>query len=689
MHYKWGQSQLSQLDGIENYDIGELLEKSATSRVHLGACRRGRIKGRQVAIRITSRFGANLNEKKYREVLDIERKLHHPAIVSLLSSFETQDMLYEVLELCPRGSLAQFIPRSYSGQLIRLDTDSPILQEPHLRGVLKTVIDAVVYTHQQGYTNFDLRPESILLTSDLCIKLSGFSTLEACKSEHCGLQNDPSTKYKIATDLWNVGVLCFSLVASQPMENLHSDWRLDLPSGISYELRDLLEGLLQPDSADRLPLRRLQSHPFFNPDLPIRSLSDLPLQASAPKSSYLTKDCVPFVVPQLRSCLEVESKRIKSDSVAHSKTRRCAMEVLVASSDTVKARNPLQGTNELSKPLISSRQKLSSLKDSGQTQQLSTCPNPNTIQDTRRLCAGPLPPQALRTPHGTIMIQRNGKVVVDLREGERARGRKGEKVLAISSDGENVEVYYEPHMGVPCLLKEATLITTPQDLPQDCKSMYLFATKYIDIVKRKSPLLVYNQIEARCSIMSNFPNPDIEVCVPNGPSYGKGVPLVPSTPAIRLRMSRQERTIEIATFRTTRSAKQADGSYYNGLATHSSEHVGGEWSKRVLPLANDERIDTTQLSPEEVSAIACLKNFLKLSQVLEAAVKGAESHLTLTSEFCTNQSADVSTSCILKVRKKGSIQEPLAVKSKSLSKMKPRLTGLGLPPRPRRLSMNR
>ncbi|KAG9056752.1 hypothetical protein FS842_009706 [Serendipita sp. 407] len=528
MHYKWGQSQLSQLDGIENYDIGELLEKSATSRVHLGACRRGRIKGRQVAIRITSRFGANLNEKKYREVLDIERKLHHPAIVSLLSSFETQDMLYEVLELCPRGSLAQFIPRSYSGQSIRLDTSSPILQEPHLRGVLKTVIDAVVYTHQQGYTNFDLRPESILLTSDLCIKLSGFSTLEACKSEHCVLRNDPSTKYKIAADLWNVGVLCFSLVASQPMEN-----------------------------------------------------------------------------------------------------------------------------------------------------------------DTRRLCAGPLPPQALRTPHGTIIIQRNGKVVVDLREGERARGRKGEKVLAISSDGEKVEVYYEPHMGVPCLLKEATLITTPQDLPQDCKSMYLFATKYIDIVKRKSPLLVYNQIEARCSIMSNFPNPDIEVCVPNGPSYGKGVPLVPSTPAIRLRMSRQERTIEIATFRTTRSAQQADGSYYNGLATHSSEHVGGEWSKRVLPLANDERIDTTQLSPEEVSAIACLKNFLKLSQVLEAAVKGAESHLTLTSEFCTNQSADVSTSCILKVRKKGSIQEPLAVKSKSLSKMKPRLTGLGLPPRPRRLSMNR
>jgi hypothetical protein len=52
--------------------------------------------------------------------------------------------------------------------------------------------------------------------------------------------------------------------------------------------------------------------------------------------------------------------------------------------------------------------------------------------------AGRLPPQILRTQHGTINVRSSGSIIVDLREGERMKGRKGDFVLEVSSDGQNV-----------------------------------------------------------------------------------------------------------------------------------------------------------------------------------------------------------------------------------------------------------
>jgi hypothetical protein len=51
---------------------------------------------------------------------------------------------------------------------------------------------------------------------------------------------------------------------------------------------------------------------------------------------------------------------------------------------------------------------------------------------------GVLPPQTFRTPHGTIVIQPSGSVLVDLREGERMKGRRGGVVLVVHSEGNMV-----------------------------------------------------------------------------------------------------------------------------------------------------------------------------------------------------------------------------------------------------------
>ena len=62
------------------------------------------------------------------------------------------------------------------------------------------------------------------------------------------------------------------------------------------------------------------------------------------------------------------------------------------------------------------------------------------------LTVGALPPQTFRTPHGTIIIQKSGSVVLDFREGERIKGHRGGVVLVVRSEG--TKVYSVPALQI-------------------------------------------------------------------------------------------------------------------------------------------------------------------------------------------------------------------------------------------------
>lgn len=63
---------------------------------------------------------------------------------------------------------------------------------------------------------------------------------------------------------------------------------------------------------------------------------------------------------------------------------------------------------------------------------------PKADVQTPLLRAGVLQPSTFRTVHGVITLQKSGSIIVDLREGERLKGRKGDTILCIRSDGGQV-----------------------------------------------------------------------------------------------------------------------------------------------------------------------------------------------------------------------------------------------------------
>ena len=121
----------------------------------------------------------------------IHQALCHPTILSLFSTFPAVDpdvesekhpqvrpgaptailTRYLVLEHCgPHGTLSTHLPR------LNLVSTSP-LEDMKIRGVVKTLADALTYLEKEGVVHRRLIPESIYITEDfriVSVELSSF-----------------------------------------------------------------------------------------------------------------------------------------------------------------------------------------------------------------------------------------------------------------------------------------------------------------------------------------------------------------------------------------------------------------------------------------------------------------------------------------------------------------------------------
>ena len=103
------------------------------------------------------------------ELVCHDRLGHHPNIVNLLHSFETQVHIYLVLEYCPMGDLYE---------AIRLGRGP--LETENVREFMLQLVRAVEHMHSKGLYHRDIKPENIFLAKDGSMKLGdlGLATSE-------------------------------------------------------------------------------------------------------------------------------------------------------------------------------------------------------------------------------------------------------------------------------------------------------------------------------------------------------------------------------------------------------------------------------------------------------------------------------------------------------------------------------
>ncbi|KAI8350063.1 kinase-like domain-containing protein [Mortierella sp. GBAus27b] len=225
-----------------------------------------------------------IREKKVKYV-NIEKntlyKLDHPGIVKLYSTFQDNQSLYYVLELCQHGELLTFIKRLGSFDVTCT------------KFYAAQILTAIEYVHNQGVIHRDLKPENILLDQRMYIKLTDFGTAKMLETSEDGTESDRASSFvgtaeyvspellkeKSAcksSDLWALGCIIYQLLAGRPPFKGHNEYQTfqkivhleySFPPGFPEAAKDLVERLLVHDPNQRLGannrIDQLKEHRFF------------------------------------------------------------------------------------------------------------------------------------------------------------------------------------------------------------------------------------------------------------------------------------------------------------------------------------------------------------------------------------------------------------------------------------------
>uniref|UniRef100_A0A672IMH9 Serine/threonine-protein kinase PLK4 n=1 Tax=Salarias fasciatus TaxID=181472 RepID=A0A672IMH9_SALFA len=137
------------------------------------------------------------------------------------------------------------------------------------------------------------------------------------------------------------------------------------------------------------------------------------------------------------------------------------------------------------------------------------------------LCASRLKPIRQKTKNAVVSILDSGEVCMELLKTLSGQERVKE-VLRISCDGSMVTIYQPnggkgfPVLDCPPAPPEDILICSYDDLPEKYWKKYQYASKFVQLVKSKTPKVTLYTKYAKVMLMENSPSADLEVCFYDG-----------------------------------------------------------------------------------------------------------------------------------------------------------------------------
>uniref|UniRef100_A0A8C1IUK8 BR serine/threonine kinase 2 n=1 Tax=Cyprinus carpio TaxID=7962 RepID=A0A8C1IUK8_CYPCA len=227
----------------------------------------------KVAIKIVNRekLSESVLMKVEREIA-ILKLIEHPHVLKLHDVYENKKYLYLVLEHVSGGELFDYLVKK--GRLTPKEA----------RKFFRQIISALDFCHSHSICHRDLKPENLLLDEKNNIRIADFgmaslqvgdSLLEtSCGSPHYACPEViRGEKYDgRKADVWSCGVILFALlVGALPFDddnlrNLLEKVKLGvfhMPHFIPPDCQNLLRGMIEVDSGNRLTLELIQKHTWY------------------------------------------------------------------------------------------------------------------------------------------------------------------------------------------------------------------------------------------------------------------------------------------------------------------------------------------------------------------------------------------------------------------------------------------
>ncbi|XP_021744694.1 CDPK-related kinase 7-like [Chenopodium quinoa] len=265
-----------------HFEIGEEVGRGHFGYTCYGKGKKGSLKGLDVAVKVIPKAKmttAIAIEDVRREVKILRALTGHKNLVQFYESYEDDDNVYVVMELCQGGEL-----------LDRILSRGGKFSEEDAKAVMVQILSVTAYCHLQGVVHRDLKPENFLFTSkdeNAPLKAIDFGLSDYVKPDE-RLNDIVGSAYYVApevlhraygteADMWSIGVIAYILLCgSRPFWSrtesgifravLKADPSFDeapWPS-LSPEAIDFVKRLLNKDYRKRLTAAQALSHPWLS-----------------------------------------------------------------------------------------------------------------------------------------------------------------------------------------------------------------------------------------------------------------------------------------------------------------------------------------------------------------------------------------------------------------------------------------
>ncbi|CAG0880408.1 unnamed protein product [Cyprideis torosa] len=644
-------------DRIEDYEVLTLLGKGGFASVYRAKCRET---GEEVAIKMIAKKSmrtAGLALRVHQEV-SIHSRLKHPSVLEVLTFFEDDRYVYLVLELCEKGDLAKYV-KNYG---------SPGLPENEAADFLRQIIEGLVYLQHHKILHRDLTLANVLLTDDLSAKIADFglsTQLRFVGDSHttmCGTPNfippEIATRkeHGLEADLWAVGAMAYTiLVGKPPFEGTEpSDvqqtlrrvvsGKYEIPNYLSQAAKDFIAGLLRKNPQERFKLVDLLSHPFLSQRNIDLQQPLFVLKAKTPVTSSSPKRCPIFSWTHSQSSGHGTASLNPSLDPSHNSMDLPGSSVQAGSSSTQslllqkQVKDALLSLPKLCPPMAEGpvrvaapERELRSTSACFSRQSDSTAPDAKSGSGSWKLrpfTTIRLKPLRQRTRMAMLTLTSEGNVVVELIRGQ-------DRVVEVnwfSKDGEKMLVYRPPGDGKP--LDANTPVSIPMDssshffhfdsLPQKLLKKYLFASRFVELVRAKTTKLTQYTDKGKASLMENG---DFEFGFYSGMIFSRKAEFVclfpERKPSVEISECLRSRDIRFSSVKSTGEKVQIRANMHRNSSSDYSSTSDLRITLKNLSGAVIEEAHGS-LNTEEREMIAHAKTVYRHTELLHSALNSLE-----------------------------------------------------------------